>query len=498
MRATKETMTERAMHRYVMVGALVLALGLGACQSGPQAKGEEAAEKAARGVSSDTDARKQFTKAVDLYEKTDGDDLGGVEKHLRKALNEDDGFGKAWFNLGVILEKQDKTDEARKAYKKAMEMAPELGDPLVNLGVLELDAGNKAKAYDYFDQALEAESFNPKAHSNLSVKFRLKENWKKSVSHARQALAGDAQDLDAYENLARTYYASGAYDPAKLVILNALKKNKKRPDLHNIHGVVELARDKVTSAIKKFETAIKIDPDHVPARMNLGAVMLNVRDYDAALTHFNKVLELQPKNTEARISVAVAHRSKGNLEKARKIYDEILEKHPEHPTVHYNLAVMEHEHLAAKASEGIGRGNAPEDPVEQMDWTIGNLKASVKHYKKAIEYYRNYLAFDESGDKKARKEANERIEQVDELISSTEEQIPKLRKQKKTLKKQMAKQKKRQKKQKKKQKEKKESKKEGSTSAEGDGSQSPGKTSEGQDSAASGESDDNAGGGGGE
>lgn len=421
----------------LLVMTFVIGVWSAGCKSGPQPKQGKAAEKAKRGVSSDVDAIEQFNEAVKIYENTDGKELSKVASRLEKAISEDSNFGKAWFNLGVIREKQGNQKGARTAYKRAIETAPELGDPLVNMGLLELEGGAKDKAYRYFDRALEAESYNPAAHNNLSVKFREQKEWKKAVSHARQALAGDSENLEAYENLARTYYASGAYDPAKLVILNALKKEKERPDLHNIHGVVELSRDNVTSAIEKFQTAIKIDPKHVPARMNLGAVMLNVRDYEAALAHFQKVLEQQPDNTEAKISLAVAHRSKDNLEKAQAIYDKILNDQPEHPVVHYNLGVIQHEHLARDASKGIGRGNAPKNPVKQMEWTITNLQNSIDHYKKARQYYQDYLSYTDSGSTANRKEASERIDQVATLIKETKKQIPELKKQKKQLKKQL-------------------------------------------------------------
>lgn len=417
----------------------VVLVGVGMFAGCATAPGDVDAEssKEARGVSTNTDAVEEFNAAVEAY-KSDEADLGEVESRLRKAVNIDPNFGKAWFNLGVVLEKQGRLGKAESAYQKSRKAAPKLGDPLVNLGMLAMRRGNTDEAYEYFEKAIEAESFDTTAHNNLSVRYRQQQQWEKAVSHARQALAGDSQNVGAYANLARTYYQMEAYDPARLVLLNALELTKEkgsqahRDDLHNIFGLVELAQNDVSSAISEFSKSLENNGDFVPARMNLGAVMLNVRDFEAASKHFTKVLDLQPEHTEARISLAVAERSMGNLNEARAIYREILDDHPEHPMVHYNLAVLEHEHLARKASQGAGE-TAPEGAVAQMDWTIGNLQESVDHYDKAIDFYRNFLNYAGEEMAEQRQEAKNRIDEVTKLRQATREQIPELKKQKTQL-----------------------------------------------------------------
>ena len=47
-----------------------------------------------------------------------------AEKAFRKAIETDDNLAEAQFNLGVVLDKQGKHQEAAKAFKKAAELAP--------------------------------------------------------------------------------------------------------------------------------------------------------------------------------------------------------------------------------------------------------------------------------------------------------------------------------------------------------------------------------------
>jgi len=47
-----------------------------------------------------------------------------AEKSFAKAIETDDGLAEARFNLGVVLDKQGKHEEAVKSFKKAAELAP--------------------------------------------------------------------------------------------------------------------------------------------------------------------------------------------------------------------------------------------------------------------------------------------------------------------------------------------------------------------------------------
>ena len=103
MRA-KDLKVARRTLRVLLVLGLACSGAIAGCAGG-QTKDDTSAEEAARGVSSDVDAVKQFNKAIEVYEQSKGSELGQVESHLRKALRQDSKFGKAHYNLGVVLEK---------------------------------------------------------------------------------------------------------------------------------------------------------------------------------------------------------------------------------------------------------------------------------------------------------------------------------------------------------------------------------------------------------
>ncbi|MFW6053351.1 MAG: tetratricopeptide repeat protein, partial [Persicimonas sp.] len=230
----------------LVVLALVIAWGT-ACSSSSAVKRDEGSQLAQGGTAS-VNAKEEFEKAVAVYEEKGPEGLDEAIDSLEDAVDEDPGFGKAWFNLGLLYEENGDSDDAREAYENAIESAPSLGAPHVNLGMMALDKGDRERGRKLFERALESESYNPAAHNNISVFLREEDDFPKAVRHARLSLAGDASNVTAYTNLARIYYDRGNHDVAKLVILNALKMDAglKDPDLHNMLGLVELARNDVT------------------------------------------------------------------------------------------------------------------------------------------------------------------------------------------------------------------------------------------------------------
>jgi tetratricopeptide (TPR) repeat protein len=94
----------------------------------------------------------------------------------------------------------------------------------------------------------------------------------------------------------------------------------------------------------EFKQAVALDPDSVPAMLNVAGIAVNVQDYPLALEQYEKVLALEPNNIEAYLSKAVALRGLDRLDEAEKIYRDIISKHPEYPQAQFNLNVLYQEY----------------------------------------------------------------------------------------------------------------------------------------------------------
>jgi Tfp pilus assembly protein PilF len=145
-------MERNVMKRLILLVIVLFSVGA-ACSSTPEKKDEEVAPQ---GGTVNEEAINAFEDAVTAYQK-EPRDLGLVESKLEDAVDEDPNFGKAWFNLGLVREMQSDNDGAKQAYEKAIETAPALGGPHVNLGMMKFDETESVEeAEPYFQRAVDA------------------------------------------------------------------------------------------------------------------------------------------------------------------------------------------------------------------------------------------------------------------------------------------------------------------------------------------------------
>jgi tetratricopeptide (TPR) repeat protein len=69
-----------------------------------------------------------------------------------------------WTNMGVVLERLGKIDDAKRAYVAAAERFPKAADPVYNLGVLAWKEKNWAIAAAHFEEAVSRNPAHAQAH----------------------------------------------------------------------------------------------------------------------------------------------------------------------------------------------------------------------------------------------------------------------------------------------------------------------------------------------
>jgi predicted Zn-dependent protease len=116
-----------------------------------------------------------------------------------------------WYERGCDLEEA-APDQAREAYRRALQLDPALADAWVNLGRLLHEAGDARAAAAHYRKAIELSPENSTALFNLGVALEDLRMQPEAVLAYRTALAADAGYGDAHYNLARLYERLG--DPA--------------------------------------------------------------------------------------------------------------------------------------------------------------------------------------------------------------------------------------------------------------------------------------------
>ncbi len=189
-----------------------------------------------------------------------------TEALFRRALEVTERNYVAHFNLGVTLEAQGRTDEARAQYQACLAVKPDSSDAHYNLGVLALEQGDLAGAEEHLRAAIQRRPSRAQAWVNLGVALARAGRAPEAEEALQRALALRPDAAEAWSNLARLSARAG-----------------------------DLAQ-----ARERFERALALDPDLPGARLELGIVLFQAGATAAASEVFEETLRREPANRNAR------------------------------------------------------------------------------------------------------------------------------------------------------------------------------------------------------
>lgn len=162
--------------------------------------------------------------------------LDEAEAVLRRAVTVRDAA--AEFNLGTVLDRRGRWDEARTHYERALAINPYHVRAMNNLGIGVDRAGQSADALRWFARALAIDPDEPEVHVNFGS----------ALIRARR------------------------FDDARRVLDRAVALNPRSADALNNLGIVLASQGDLEGARGQFVRALEVAPRHAGARDNLARV----------------------------------------------------------------------------------------------------------------------------------------------------------------------------------------------------------------------------------
>ena len=261
-------------------------------------------------------------------------------------------------NLGVALDRQDRTKEAIEHYLQALRISPDYVKTYYNFGVALNKQGRTKEAIEHYLQAIRIKPDFDKAHNNLGVALDKQGRTKEAIEHYLQALRINPDYSEVHSNLGVALDKQGRTDEAIKHYLQALRIN---PDYVEVHSNLGLALDKqgrTDEAIKHYLQALRINPDYVEAHNNLSVALNKQNRTDEAIKHYLQALRIEPENVKAQYNLGNALDKQGRTDEAIERYLQVLRIKPDFDQAHNNLAIA----LFRK----------------------GNIEGAIAHFKKAL------------------------------------------------------------------------------------------------------------------
>ncbi|MCX6843662.1 MAG: tetratricopeptide repeat protein [candidate division WOR-3 bacterium] len=154
----------------------------------------------------------------------------------------------------------------------------------------------------------------------------------KAISILEELVHLDKTDAQSAEHLAELYIETGAWDKCEELLKELARNHAHRQRAARLYTEYGRAYPKNNpgAALAAFETALKLDPGSIPARLYMGDHQLSQGDTNAAISVWNDILELAPdKNALVRERLERAYFDAGKFEDITTLYEKLLRKVPD-------------------------------------------------------------------------------------------------------------------------------------------------------------------------
>ncbi len=142
-------------------------------------------------------------------------------------------------------------------------------------------------------------------------------------------------------------YRRSHYDHALRLITQAIHHCATKPLYFYNQGLVHQALHQWSEAERAYRTALSLNPDDLDALGNLGNVLREQGDLEAARAVYEQVVTMKPDHAEGHNNVGVVLKAQGKPEEAEAAWRRALALKPDNAEAHCNLGMVlfERDHI---------------------------------------------------------------------------------------------------------------------------------------------------------
>jgi tetratricopeptide (TPR) repeat protein len=161
----------------------------------------------------------------------------------------------------------------------------------------------------------------------------------------------------------------GDPDKAKLAALELLNSHPKRPEVHNILGLIYIQQNMRNRAIPHLEFATKAEPRNSVYLNNLGRLYLELQAIELALPFLHNALAIDPKLTATLISIGEYYLSVGKAALGLPYLERALHNEPKNKTARWVLA---------EGLDALGKKDEANNHFQKL-WQEGEMTVRCLH-----------------------------------------------------------------------------------------------------------------------
>jgi len=262
------------------------------------------------------------TRAQTLVWRNDETLWRSVQAEYPHSVQASEALAQAMLNQGRV-------PEGIEYARRAVDIAPELAETHMNLGIALTQEGRMTEAIEELNRALQIKPDLAAAHHNLALALLRQGRAQEALAHWEQAVKWWPDYAEALCNLGIVLEKSGRFDEAIGRFERALRVRPDYPEAHYNLGVALVRVGRVAEAMEHWEEALRLKPDYAEAHSNLGVALEQAGKLDEAREHYEQALRIEPGLVQARYNLGVVLARLGRTSEAAAQYERALKLDPD-------------------------------------------------------------------------------------------------------------------------------------------------------------------------
>ena len=288
-----------------------------------------------------------------------------AEQKIESILKSHPGELGALVLMGVVLDSEQRYDEAERFYGRALKAAPDSAQVLNNVANHYLAAGNRLRARELY---LKAIAMDPH-HTNANLQLA---QMSVEDGHGRQAL-----------NYLNRLGDSGNPDPSMLMLrASALALSEQCSEAGPI---LEKLADQSNGDERMY--------------FSMGMANAECKLYDAAERSFSRALDADPRNFDVLYNLGFAALRAGHLQRAQSALEIALKQRPDDPDCLYAAAqVLFKQGRPVEAAALLAKAQKVAPERADIVLLIAQIAAQLEFYEDSAAAYDRYLVLKPTDD----------------------------------------------------------------------------------------------------
>lgn len=253
-------------------------------------------------------------------------------------------------NLALAYRKSGRLKEATEQLEKLHSMTPQVKQISLLLADSDLQLGDNNRVIALLQPLERADPSDLATAYMLGTAF-IRERRIKEGGVLLDRILRNGNSPEARFLLGTQYYESGNYPAAVKELAGAIKLNPDLPGLESYYGMALLQTGDPDAASAAFREELARNPNDINSNLALGQILTIAGKFPEAIPLLERALQLRPQSTDALLALGECLAGTGELQEAREKLETVAAAVPNSLVVHRDLVdVYSRLHLQAAAA----------------------------------------------------------------------------------------------------------------------------------------------------